>query len=165
MDRCWIGLGGNLGNVPETFAAVAAVLRRRNDISDLTVSPLYRSAPMGVNAGDEFWNAVVGLETRLDPRALLELLQQLELRHGRVRSVAWGPRTLDLDVIYFGDRLLDTPELKLPHPGRICRRFVLDPLCDLAPQGIDPEYGLTVSEIRERLLRAPRRLILPLGLN
>ncbi len=160
MERCWIGLGGNLGDVPQTFAAVAAELQSHPGVCDLQFSPFYRSAPMGVNSGAEFWNAVIGFNTNLDPEALLDRLQQLEARHGRVRNIPWGPRTLDLDVIYFGSQRLRTPRLRVPHPGRICRRFVLDPLCDLATDWVDPEYGITISKLRQRLVQTPRQLSL-----
>lgn len=160
MECCWIGLGGNLGDVPQTFAAVAAELRCHPEVCDVRSSPLYRSAPMGIDAGNEFWNAVVGCETSLSPDTLLDFLQQLEARHGRVRDLRWGPRTLDLDVIAFGGRLLRSARLQVPHPGRICRRFVLDPLCDLSPDWIDPEHGITAAALRERLVQTPRQLAL-----
>ncbi|MDX1967730.1 MAG: 2-amino-4-hydroxy-6-hydroxymethyldihydropteridine diphosphokinase [Planctomycetaceae bacterium] len=160
MECCWIGLGGNLGDVPHTFATVAAELHRHPEVRDVRSSPLYRSAPMGIHAGDEFWNAVVGCATSLTPHTLLDLLQQLETRHGRVRGLRWGPRPLDLDLIAFGGQRLRSPRLQVPHPGRIYRRFVLDPLCDLSPDWIDPEHQITAAALRRRLVQTPRQLAL-----
>lgn len=155
MHQVRIGLGGNLGDVPATFAAVFAELTRHPECRAIRRSASYRSAPMGSVAGDPFWNAVFAFETSLSPDALLEQLQAWETEFGRVRTVRWGPRTLDLDVLVYGDLVRTSPRLTLPHPGLVYRRFVLDPLCELDPQGVDPATGMTFSDLRGRLLGTP----------
>jgi 2-amino-4-hydroxy-6-hydroxymethyldihydropteridine diphosphokinase len=102
------------------------------------VSPVYESDPVGVTHQPAFTNAVASLETSLEPVALLDCLLEIEARHGRVRTVRWGPRTLDLDLIAYEGVRLDTPRLVLPHPRACEREFVLRPLADVAP---DLELG------------------------
>lgn len=161
MIACWIGAGGNLGQVEDTLASACRQLRSSPGIVSVRSSRHYRSAPMGALAGDVYTNAVFGCMTELSPLALLDLLQQIEADHGRTRSLVWGPRTLDLDLLYYGDQLCALPRLTLPHPGRIYRRFVLDPLAELAPDWRDPIFHVTVQHLRERLLCPPRQLLLP----
>ena len=108
------------------------------------VSPVYESDPVGLTDQAAFTNAVAALDTSLEPVALLDGLLEIENRHGRVRTVRWGPRTLDLDLIAYDQVRLDTPRLVLPHPRACEREFVLRPLADIAP---DLELaGQTASE-------------------
>ena len=100
-----------------------------------------------------FLNAAAVLETTLDPFGLLHVLQEIEERFGRVRTVRWGERTLDLDLLLFDDRIVDTPELTIPHPRLAERRFVLEPLAEIAPEAVDP---VTEADDR-RAARGPRR--------
>ena len=99
----------------------------------VAASPIYRSDPVGVTDQPPFLNAVAALDTELDPDALLDVLLDIEAAHGRVREVRWGPRTLDLDLIWFEDVARDDARLTLPHPRAHEREFVLRPLCDIAP--------------------------------
>jgi 2-amino-4-hydroxy-6-hydroxymethyldihydropteridine diphosphokinase len=111
-------------------------------------SPLYRTAPVGGPAGQpDYLNAVIELQTALPPNQLLTFCRQLEQSAGRRRTVRWGARTLDLDLLIVGDRVLSTPRLTLPHPRLHQRRFVLQPLCDLAAELIHPLFGLTVAAL------------------
>jgi 2-amino-4-hydroxy-6-hydroxymethyldihydropteridine diphosphokinase len=162
MPRCWIGLGGNLGDVPDTFRTAISQLSRAFGMRWVATSPLYRTAPMGADAGDEFLNAVVGFDVDRPALELLDLLQTVELNCGRVRTVHWGPRTLDLDLLYYGDQVLKQPRLTTPHPGLWYRRFVLDPLADVAPDWLDPVWQLNVSQLRDRL-RQPTRTVTAFG--
>ncbi len=124
-------------------------------------SPLYRSAPLGPPDQPDYINAVAALETGLAPHALLEELRAIERRHGRLRDgTRWGPRTLDLDLLLYGDALLETPELSLPHPGLHQRAFVLYPLHDVAPALQVPGKG-SVRELRDRLGAADIRRLEP----
>jgi 2-amino-4-hydroxy-6-hydroxymethyldihydropteridine diphosphokinase len=127
-----VGFGGNLGDPAATLRAAAAELgRRAGRVS--AASPVYRSAPVGVTGQPAFLNAVAALDTPLSPDALLDVLLAVEADHGRVRDVRWGPRTLDLDLLWFERAVRDDPRLTLPHPRAHEREFVLRPLCDLAP--------------------------------
>jgi len=112
-------------------AAAAEVGREAGRIA--AASPIYRSLPVGVTDQPPFLNAVAALDTELGPDPLLDVLLAVEAAHGRVRDVRWGPRTLDLDLVWFEGVVRDDPRLTLPHPRAHEREFVLRPLCDLAP--------------------------------
>jgi 2-amino-4-hydroxy-6-hydroxymethyldihydropteridine diphosphokinase len=154
MTRCLIALGGNVGDVPATFASA---LRRLAgpDLRVTAVSRLYETPPMGVAAGGTFLNAVAAVETSLSAESLLDRLLAIEEALGRVRTVHWGPRPIDLDLILFGETVIDTPRLRVPHPAAWYRRFVLDPTCDIAAEAVHPEAGATFTALRDRLAVRP----------
>lgn len=102
-------------------------------------SSVYESEPVGMTDQDDFYNAVVAIETTMEPYKLLELLQEIERAQGRQRLIRWGPRTLDLDLLMFGELEMDDPALILPHPRLAQRRFVLEPLIELAPDVTLPD--------------------------
>ena len=133
--RAYIGLGANLGDSAATLRDVLAELQTTDGIDAVTASPFYRSAPVDAT-GPDFINAVAALDTRLPPLALLDALQALENRHGRVRPYRNAPRTLDLDLLTYSDIAMDHERLILPHPRMPQRAFVLLPLRDLAPEMI-----------------------------
>jgi 2-amino-4-hydroxy-6-hydroxymethyldihydropteridine diphosphokinase len=134
-----IGLGSNLGNRPANLSGAIAALGQVPGITVRQVSSFHETEPVGGPPGQGmFLNAVALLETDLEPLALLRVLKDIETQFGRERTVHWGERTLDLDLLLFDDRILDTPELCLPHPRMRSRRFVLEPLLELAPAAIDP---------------------------
>ena len=132
VSRAYVGFGETWEIPATTLRAAAAELGRR--AGPLTAaSPVYRSDPVGLTDQPPFLNAVATIETKLDPDALLDVLLAVEAAHGRVRDMRWGPRTLDLDLISFGDVVRDDARLTLPHPRAHEREFVLRPLCDIAP--------------------------------
>lgn len=130
--RAYIGLGANLGDSAATLRRVLAELAATDGIDAVQASPFYRSAPVDAT-GPDFVNAVAALDTRLAPLALLDALQALEQRHGRERPYKNAPRTLDLDLLIYGDTTFQDDRLTLPHPRLHQRAFVLMPLLDLAP--------------------------------
>jgi 2-amino-4-hydroxy-6-hydroxymethyldihydropteridine diphosphokinase len=143
VSRAYVGFGANLGDPAQTLRDAAAALgREAGRVS--AASPVYRSLPVGVTDQPPFLNAVAALDTELDPESLLDLLLAVESAHGRVRDVRWGPRTLDLDLLWFEGVVRDDPRLTLPHPRAHEREFVLRPLCDLAPDL--PIRGRSASE-------------------
>ncbi len=150
MTRAAVALGSNLedpdGQVNRGYDDLAAIA----DTEVVARSRLYRTAPVGYVDQPDFVNACALVETRLAPRALLEALLAIEKRHGRVREIPNGPRTLDLDIILFGDRVIDEPGLKVPHPRAHERAFVLKPLLDVWPDAVIPGQG-TVKELDSRL--------------
>lgn len=139
MSLAWIGLGSNLD------APRAHVERALDELHHLPLtrrrhaSHLYATRPVGPADQPDFINAVAQLETRLSPLALLDQLQALEQRHGRIRERRWGPRTLDLDLLLFDAQCLATPRLTLPHPEMTQRAFVLVPLAEITPTLVLPD--------------------------
>lgn len=158
MAQAVVALGGNLGDVPQTFARALAQLADHSSIASLRGSSLYSSAPMGAVAGDAFFNAACVCETTLEPEPLLTLLQQIETDCGRVRHERWGPRTLDLDLIFYGSQQLETPRLSVPHPQAWYRRFVIEPVAELLPDFPHPVMAVTLQQLRE-FLNAPTMTI------
>lgn len=137
-----IGLGSNLDNPVAQVRAGIAALRALADSRVLACSALYRSAPVGVRAQPDFVNAVCLLETSLDGVSLMRALLKVEHRHGRVRGAEkGGPRTLDLDLLLYGEEVWDSPELTVPHPRLHERAFVLVPLAEIAPDLVIPGRG------------------------
>ncbi len=156
MRTAYIGMGANLASfagLPEATLAAAA-LRLESLGRVVRRSSLYSTAPVGFPLQPRFINAVVMLETALSPRELLEQLLAIELEFGRNRaaSVPNGPRTLDLDILLFGDLEISEPDLNVPHPRLAERAFVLVPLDEIAPQAIVPGRGETVARLLAELL-------------
>jgi 2-amino-4-hydroxy-6-hydroxymethyldihydropteridine diphosphokinase len=155
MARVYIGLGANLpGPAGPPEAALAAAAERLGELGRVVSrSSLYSTAPVGLAEQPRFLNAVVALETELAPSVLLEALLEIERALGRDRStgVANGPRTLDLDILLYGDVVLSVQGLLIPHPRLAERAFVLAPLSEIAPQMRDPRTGVTVGELFERV--------------
>jgi len=139
-ERVFVGLGANLGDARATLEAAVQGLAALPQTQLLQLSPVYRSAPVDAE-GPDFLNAVAELRCTLEPDALLTHLHALELQHGRERPYANAPRTLDLDLLLFGTRVVRTSELTLPHPRMHLRAFVLSPLLELAPGLHHPLLG------------------------
>ena len=137
----YVGLGSNLNRPLRQVRDALQELRQIPGSRLVRHSPLYRSAPIGPPDQPDYVNAVAMLATELDPFDLLDALQAIETRHGRERSVHWGPRTLDLDLLLYADRRIDSPRLQVPHPQLHRRAFVLVPLHDIAPQLTVPGHG------------------------
>jgi 2-amino-4-hydroxy-6-hydroxymethyldihydropteridine diphosphokinase len=133
-SRAFIGLGANLGaDLGATLTQAALQLAALPQTQVAALSSLWRSAPVDAD-GPDFVNAVAALDTELAPMDLLAALQAIELAHGRERPYRHAPRTLDLDLLLYGDVVLDTPRLTLPHPRLGERAFVLRPLMEIAPE-------------------------------
>lgn len=132
--RAYIGVGANLGDPLRYVRAGIAALQRLADSDFVACSSLYRTAPIGVAEQPDFVNAVCALDTRLVPEALWRQLSAVEMRHGRIRGpVRGGPRTLDLDILLYGDLYVASSQLTIPHPRLHQRAFVLAPLREIAP--------------------------------
>lgn len=147
MSRVHIAFGGNLGEVEETLRRALAEVGRIPGTRVRRISSLYRTAPVGVTDQPEFLNGAVEVETSLSPPDLLAALLRIEKKLGRTRDVRWGPRTVDLDVVLWGDRVVDSADLEIPHPRMHERAFVLAPLAELAPGSRHPTLGRTVREL------------------
>ncbi len=160
-----IALGGNLGDSEQILSeAVQSLGQNRGQNPDQSVdssgcetvirvvarSHLYKTAPIGPPQPD-YLNACILIETSLTPRALMRRLLAVENQFGRVRHERWGARSLDLDLLLFGDQIIDLPGLSVPHPRLHERAFVLVPLIDIAPQWIHPIFGKTISQLLNEL--------------
>jgi 2-amino-4-hydroxy-6-hydroxymethyldihydropteridine diphosphokinase len=132
MERVYIGMGSNLADPAEQLRNAINALKGLPSSRWVAVSALYISDSL-LAGQPRFTNAVAALDTELAPLTLLDLLQSIELAQGRERHERWGPRTLDLDILLFGDRLIDQSRLKVPHYHMHARAFVLYPLAELAP--------------------------------
>ena len=140
VERVFVGLGSNLGDARGTVNQAVQALGEMASTRVVAVSSLYRSAPVEAQ-GPDFINAVAELQTALEPQALLQALQAIEQAHGRQRPYHHAPRTLDLDLLLHGQRVLQTASLTLPHPRLHERAFVLRPLLELAPELAHPALG------------------------
>lgn len=146
MKTIYLGLGSNLGDRRANLAQAV----KRLEAPDLRVkraSSIYETEPRDVPQQPWFLNQVVEADTDLFPKQLLSRIQKIEREMGRKRIVSKGPRVIDIDILLFGDSVLATPELEIPHPRMIERRFVLEPLAELAPDLRDPVTGRTVREL------------------
>lgn len=139
-EYVYLGLGSNLANPAEQLQRALAALEEIPHSTLLAHSSLYASKPLGPADQPDFVNAVALLETALEPHALLDHLQRIEQEQGRTRKTErWGPRTLDLDILLFGDRILNDERLVVPHYHMHARAFVLYPLAELAPELVLPD--------------------------
>jgi 2-amino-4-hydroxy-6-hydroxymethyldihydropteridine diphosphokinase len=150
MTEVGLSLGSNIGDKAATVRRALERLDATGTVTDLTVSSLYRTAPWGhVVEQDWFVNACAVGVTRLAPEALLDAVKRLEIELGRTATVRWGPRVIDIDILYYGDLALDTPGLTLPHREILNRAFVLVPLAEIRP---DRRIGsVTVREAMQSL--------------
>jgi 2-amino-4-hydroxy-6-hydroxymethyldihydropteridine diphosphokinase len=145
MAITYIALGANLG---DRDAALRAAIARLGALGVVeAVSPFFDTAPVGYTEQPRFLNAVARLRTDLPPRDLLRGLLAIEASLGRVRTIRWGPRAIDLDLLLYDDVIIDAPELVVPHPRLHERRFVLEPLATLAPDLTHPLLKRTVSAL------------------
>jgi 2-amino-4-hydroxy-6-hydroxymethyldihydropteridine diphosphokinase len=151
VTRAYVGLGANLGEREATLRRAVELLAAEEGVELVAVSTLRDTDPVGVVDQPRFLNGVVALETELSPRDLLDTLMRVERLLGRVRSsIRWGPRTIDLDLLAYGDLEIDEPGLHVPHPRLHERGFALEPLAELDPGLRIPGRG-TVSELLDQL--------------
>lgn len=138
----FVALGSNLGEREATLSSACEAMARLESVDGLLCSPFYETPPMGPDDQPDYINAVCRFTTTSSPESLLDELQRIELEAGRVRTmVRWGARTLDLDILLYGDRQLSTPRLTIPHVGIAKRLFVLRPLLDIDPEVEIPALG------------------------
>lgn len=149
MPVVFLGLGSNMGRREETLKQTVHLLRKH--LSDIRVSSLYETEPVGFLDQPRFLNAVCTGMTELEPVALLHAVLGVEASLGRVRERRWGPRTIDIDILFYGDRVLKTEELVIPHSRLAERAFVLAPLAELAPEFVHPVLRTNVKSLLSAL--------------
>ena len=146
MNKAYLLTGGNLGNPMAMLqGAKTAIAQRCGAV--VQASALYRTAAWGMEDQPDFLNQVLLVCTPLDAHALLAIHLEIEKEMGRLRKEKYGPRLLDIDILLFNDFIIDTPELKVPHPQMAFRRFVLVPLAELAPNLVHPVKKITIQEM------------------
>lgn len=133
MTKVYLSLGSNMGEREAYLKEGRERLADHPQIQNLHSSSIYQTSPVGGVVQDDFLNQVVALETDLAPQALLDFIHEIEQACGRVRLIHWGPRTLDIDILFFGEETIDTETLKLPHHEIFNRLFVLQPLAQIMP--------------------------------
>ena len=162
MTDAFIGLGSNLKDPAAQLARAVTALATLPDSVLVAQSPFYASRPVGPQDQPDFVNGAIWLRTALTPHALLDQLQAIEQRHGRERLRHWGPRTLDLDLLVFGDQSIADDRLTVPHKELANRDFVLQPLLDLKPDLTLPD-GRTVAELRQHCPDNQLRMLPPVA--
>lgn len=152
MPRVYLGLGSNRGDRLRFLRRAVEHISRLPGVLVAEMSPVYETEPYGVADQEDFLNAVIGIETDIEPGQLGGMLREAERVIGRTASDRWGPREIDIDVLVYGAVHIETPDLTIPHPELQKRRFVLEPLAFLAPEVRPPGLG---SNVRELLNRCP----------
>jgi 2-amino-4-hydroxy-6-hydroxymethyldihydropteridine diphosphokinase len=145
----YIGLGSNMGDKTANCQTAVEHLAEAGRI--VSVSSFYYAEPVGYKEQEDFINAVAGLETNRSPVELLSICHAIEDRLERRRTVRWGPRTVDLDILLFGDLVVNRPDLIIPHPLMALRRFVLAPLVEIAPEVMHPVLNKTMIQLLSEL--------------
>jgi len=147
--QVFLSLGSNLGDREQNLLSALDELRKSFGL--LKVSRFYDTAPVGYREQNRFLNAAVRLDTALAPEQLLAKTQAIEKKLGRTPTFKWGPRVIDIDILAYGDRIVDTKDLHIPHPELPSRKFVLEPLCDIAPEAVDARSKKTYRQLLELL--------------
>jgi 2-amino-4-hydroxy-6-hydroxymethyldihydropteridine diphosphokinase len=145
----YIGIGSNVGDREVNCRKAIELLAESGKV--VSVSSLYRTEPVGYHEQEDFINAVAKVETDRTPAELLTVCRAIEDRLGRKRGLRWGPRTADLDILLYGNQVVNQPGLSIPHPRMAVRRFVLIPLVEIAPDSVDPLLHRTAAQLLEEL--------------
>lgn len=148
---CYIGIGSNLGDSLKNCRDAVDAISRTTGIDLEAGSSFYKTEPVGIEAQNYFVNAVVEIKTALSPESLLQVLQNIENSMGRKKEVKGGPRIIDLDLLFYGQDVVNENGLIIPHPEIHKRRFVLEPLCEIASYFIHPSFGVSIRGLKERL--------------
>jgi len=152
MAIIYLSLGSNVGNPIENVKRAIELLRNNPHIANLRSSRFYKTSPVGYKDQDWFINAVVKCETDLPPHKLLMVCQGIEKELGRVRAIKWGPRTIDADILFYGEEVINTEKLTIPHPQLYLRKFVLVPPVELNKDFFHPIFKKTVTQLLEELM-------------
>lgn len=149
MVKAFIAFGSNRGNREENIDRALTLLKKRCTI--IKKSSVHETTPVGYTDQRNFLNGVLMVETALSPEELLHFLQKIEKMLGRIRRIKNGPRTIDLDILFYNDVIIDTEDLTVPHPRIHKRLFVLEPLSEIAPGFVHPVLEKTIRELRNEL--------------
>jgi len=147
INIIYIGLGSNIGNKAGQVQLAREMIDKIRDLEVTGASSLYLTYPWGNTEQEDFVNQVIEVRTGLSALDLLYRLQEIEIKMGRQRNVRWGPRSIDLDILLYGDEIIHLPELRVPHPHMRERLFVLIPLQEINPELVFPEDGVKLKEV------------------
>ena len=147
MARAYLGFGSNLGDREKRILSAMELLDRAEGVSVVSRSSLYETDPVGETDQPPFLNAAAGVETELSPRELLKLIREIEETIGRTPTYRWGPREIDIDILFYDDCIIEEEGLTIPHPRMHERAFVLVPLLEIAPDAVHPVLGKRINEI------------------
>ncbi len=148
---CYIGIGSNQGDSLRECKRAIQCISDVDGIFVITQSSFYKTEPVDVDNQNDFINAVLEIKTTLDPHQLLDVLQKIENAMGRKRTIKSGPRIIDLDILFYGQKVLQDENLVIPHPEAHKRRFVLEPMSEIASYFIHPSFGVSIRGLNERL--------------
>jgi 2-amino-4-hydroxy-6-hydroxymethyldihydropteridine diphosphokinase len=148
---CYIGIGSNLGDALKNCRHAVESLALAKGVEITSVSPFYKTEPVGIENQNLFINAVVEIRTVLSACKLFQALQNIEKDMGRERRVKGGPRIIDLDLLFYGQEVIQKADLIVPHPEIHRRRFVLEPICEIASCFIHPDFGISMRGLKDRL--------------
>ena len=161
MVAVYLGLGSNLGDREDNLRRAVSLLSRRASL--IALSSVYEAEPWGYASQPTFFNMACLLETSLSPQDLLELAQSVERDLGRVPSFRYGPRVIDVDILLYGDEMIETPRLQVPHPRLWQRAFALTPLAEIAPGLAHPVLGASIADLLEGVAVSDREGVVMLG--
>ena len=147
MARVFLGIGSNKGDRLAYLQSAVYEIARLHRTSVRRISSVYETEPVGLKEQPEFLNAAIEIETSLGPNDLLHSVKELETKLGRMDQVRWGPREIDIDLLYFDDRVINEEKLQVPHSEAVNRRFVLIPLAEIAEDYVDPSRKLGVADL------------------
>jgi 2-amino-4-hydroxy-6-hydroxymethyldihydropteridine diphosphokinase len=148
---CYIGIGSNLGDSLKNCKYAVESLSKAEGIELLRASSFYRTEPVGQEEQNYFVNAVIEIRTVISARNLLQVMQDIENVMGRKRGVKGGPRIIDLDLLFYGQTVIEEQNLTVPHPEIHKRRFVLEPMSEIASYFIHPSFGVSIRGLKDRL--------------
>ena len=149
MAKVYLSIGSNVGN--KLINMKKAITSIKKNLRVTKISPIYKTEPVGYKKQDWFLNCAVEAETDMEPFKLLSFLKSIEKRLKRKKVFRYGPRTMDIDIIFYGDKILKSGKLVIPHPRMHRRLFVLEPLSRISPNFVHPEYKKTIEELKNKL--------------
>ncbi|GGG98271.1 2-amino-4-hydroxy-6-hydroxymethyldihydropteridine diphosphokinase [Staphylococcus pragensis] len=147
MVQAYLGLGSNIGDREQQLQEAIRLIDSTEGIDVVQTSPIYETAPVGYTDQPNFLNLCIEINTELSSQALLQRCLETEQHLHRVRDIRWGPRTLDVDILLYGDEVVEEEDLSIPHPRMNERAFVLIPLNDIAPNKVEPRSHQTIGEL------------------
>jgi len=152
-STAYLGLGSNMGDKRDNIEKSIMLLSQNPGIEIVLSSKFYETAPVGLKDQPDYINAAIKINTNLNPHDLLAVCLGIEKELLRVRTIRWGPRTIDIDILIYDDLILNEVDLVLPHPLMHEREFVLSPMMDIAPSLIHPVYKLTIKQLHDRIIQ------------